>query len=69
MYDGRTLELIATESLSKRSTAVLPTSAGLGDHGLFAVIAPFLERVQVPSVARACARELASRVTTVVRGE
>jgi len=70
MYDGVTLELIATESLSKRSTAVVPTSIGLGDHGLFAVIAlPFLERVQVRSVARACAREMAARVTDVVRGE
>jgi hypothetical protein len=70
IYDGRTLELIATDSLSKRSTAVLPTSVGFGDHGLFAVIAlPFLERAQVRSVARACAREMASRVTDVVRGE
>jgi hypothetical protein len=70
IYDGRTLELIATDSLSKRSTAVVPTSIGLGDRNLFAVIAlPFLERAQVRSVARAAAREMASRVTDVMRGE
>jgi hypothetical protein len=70
IYDGRTLELIATDSLTKRSTAVVPTSIGIGDRHLFAVIAlPFIERAQVRSVARAAAREMATRVTEVVRGE
>lgn len=70
IYDGETLELIASDSLMKRSTTVVPTSIGIGDRHLFAVIAlPFLERAQVRSVARAAARELASRVGDVVRGE
>ncbi|MEO8379754.1 MAG: hypothetical protein ABI779_08840 [Acidobacteriota bacterium] len=70
IYDGRTLDVIATDSLSRRSTAVLPTSVGFGDHGLFAIIAlPFLERAQVRSVARACAREMATRVIEVVDNE
>jgi len=68
VYDGRTLQLLATKSLSKRSTAVVPTSIGIGGRDAFAVFAlPFLERAQVRSVARAAAKQMADNVTTAVR--
>jgi hypothetical protein len=68
VYRGRTLELIATESLAKKNTALVPTSVGFGGRSLFAAIAlPFVERAQMRSVARSAARELAARVTAVVR--
>lgn len=70
IYDGASLQLVVTEALAKRSTAVLPTSVGVGGRSLFAVIAlPFIERAQVRSVARAAARELAARITNAVRAE
>jgi hypothetical protein len=68
VYRGRTLELIATESLKKKNTALVPTSLGFGGRSLFAAIAlPFVERAQARGVARSAARDLASRVTNVVR--
>ena len=70
VYRGRTLELIATESLAKKNTALVPTSVGFGGRSLFAAIAlPFVERAQMRSVARSAARELASRITTAVRAQ
>jgi len=68
VYRGRTLELIATESLKKKNTALVPTSVGFGGRSLFAAIAlPFVERAQAKSVARAVARDLAERVANAVR--
>jgi hypothetical protein len=68
IYRGRTLELIATESLQKKNTAILPTSVGFGGRSLFAAIAlPFVERAQARSVTRAAARELATRIAGAVR--
>lgn len=68
IYRGRTLELIATESLQKKNTALLPTSVGFGGRSLFAAIAlPFVERAQARSVTRAAARELATRIADAVR--
>jgi hypothetical protein len=70
VYDGNTMELLATQNLSKRSTAVLPTSVGIGGRALYAFIAlPFIERAQHRSVARAAAREAATLVAATVRGE
>jgi hypothetical protein len=70
IYRGRTLELIATESLEKKNTAILPTSVGFGGRSLFAAIAlPFVERAQARSVTRSAARELANRIGNAVRGE
>lgn len=70
VYRGRTLELVATESLKKKNTALVPTSVGFGTRSLFAAIAlPFVERAQARGVARSAARDLAARVATVVRGE
>lgn len=68
VYRGRTLERVASESLAKKNTAVVPTSVGVGTRSVFAAIAlPFIERAQVRGVARSAARELAARVTKVVR--
>lgn len=70
VYRGRTLELIATESLKKKNTALVPTSVGFGTRSLFAAIAlPFVERAQARGVARSAARDLAGRVATLVRAE
>ena len=68
IYRGRTLELVATESLQKKNTAVLPTSVGFGGRSIFAAIAlPFVERAQARSVTRSAARELAARIAAAVR--
>lgn len=68
VYRGRTLELLATESLAKRNTALLPTSVGVGGSHIFAALAlPFVTRAQERSVARAAGRDLASRITAAIR--
>ena len=68
VYRGRTLERIATESLTKKNTALVPTSVGFGGRSLFAAIAlPFVERAQVRRVARSAARDLAGRIASAVR--
>lgn len=68
VYDGRTLQTLATKTLSKKNTAVLPTSIGIGGSDFFAVFAmPFVERAQLRSVARAAARDAAVRVADAVR--
>jgi hypothetical protein len=68
IYRGRTLEVIAKESLRKKNTALVPTSVGIGTRSLFAAIAlPFVERAQARGVAKAVARDLAERITNAVR--
>lgn len=68
VYEGRTLQLLATKSLSRQSTTIVPTSIGVGGYDLFAVFAvPFFERAQVRHVARAAAKQMAENVTTAVR--
>ena len=68
VYDGRTMEMIANDTLTGRDSAFVPTSVGIGGSNLFAWIAmPFIERAQVRGVARDVARELAGRVTVAVR--
>ena len=70
IYRGRTLELVAKQSVKKKNTAVMPTSVAFGSRSLFAAIAlPFVERAQVRGVARAAARELATRIIAVIRPE
>lgn len=70
IYRGRTLELIATETLQKKNTALMPTSVGFGGRSLFAAIAlPFVERAQVRGVARSAARELAGRIAAVAKAQ
>lgn len=68
IYRGRTLELIASESSSKKNTALVPTSIGVGTRSLFAAIAlPFVERAQARGVAKSVARDLAGRIAAAVR--
>lgn len=68
LYDGATMELIATSDLSKRSAALMPTSIGIGGSSIYASLAlPFIERAQHRSVAKKAAREAASFVTATLR--
>lgn len=68
VYRGRTLELIASESSQKKSTALVPTSVGVGTRSLFAAIAlPFVERAQARGVTKSVARDLANRIAAAVR--
>lgn len=70
LYDGDTMELIATSDLSKRSAALMPTYVGIGGGSIYAALAlPFIERAQHRSVARKAAREAASFVTANLRKE
>ena len=70
IYDGETLELLSSENLSKRKTALLPTSVGIGGGSIYAVLAlPLIERAQQRRVARAAARDAAAMVVDVIRGE
>ncbi|HYI12869.1 MAG TPA: hypothetical protein VEK57_27725 [Thermoanaerobaculia bacterium] len=69
VYDGESIELVATEDLAKKSTAILPAGVGLGGRALFAWVAlPFIERAQWRSVARAAARDAAEAVAETLRG-
>ncbi len=68
LYDGTTMDLMATSALSKRSAAVLPTYVGIGGGSIYASLAlPFIERAQHRSVAKKTAREAASFVTASIR--
>ena len=69
LYDGTTMELIATSDLSKRTAALMPTYVGIGGGSLYAALAlPFIERAQHRSVARKAAREAATFIASNVRG-
>lgn len=68
IYDARTLDLLTKEEISGRSSAVLPTSVGLGGREFFAVVAlPFVQWAQIRRVAHAAAKDAATIVTTTVR--
>jgi hypothetical protein len=70
LYDGATMELIATSDVTKRSTALMPTYVGVGGGSIYAAIAlPFIERVQHRSVAKKAAKEAATFVATNLRKE
>lgn len=70
VYDGDTMEVIATSDLSKRTTALMPTGVGIGGRAIYAYLAlPFIERAQHRNVAKKAAREAASFVTATIRGE
>jgi hypothetical protein len=65
VYDGRTLELIDQYDLSRRKTAVVPTSIGFGTRDLFAYAAlPIFRHVQYRSAVREVAEEAAKRIST-----
>lgn len=68
IYDGPTGELLSSEALSKRKTAVMPTSIYLGGSRLFAVVAmPFVQKSQYRTLARAAARDAAVFVVEALR--
>ncbi|MDP9191694.1 MAG: hypothetical protein M3P06_08315 [Acidobacteriota bacterium] len=68
LYDGATMELIASSDLSKRSSAFLPTSIGFGGSSVYASLAlPFVAQAQHRRVAKKAAREAASFVTSTLR--
>jgi hypothetical protein len=70
IYDAHTMELLATKSIARRSTAILPTSVGLGGREVYAVVAlPFVQWAQSRRVAHAAAHEAAALVASTVRGE
>jgi hypothetical protein len=68
VYDAHTMELVASETIRKRNSAIRPTSIGVGGSDIFAWIAiPFFERAQFRSAAKAAAKEAAGIVVDAVR--
>src|SRR5688500_2389287 len=69
IYDGRSYELIATEDLRKKSTAVLPTALAIGGRRSWLSLAvPIAQWAQYRNVARSVARDAASRITATIAG-
>ena len=63
LYDGKTLELVDRWDLSKKSTAVVPTSVGVGGRFVWAAIAlPFVHYGQYRNAAHDVARQAAERI-------
>lgn len=70
VYDGATMDVLADAPISRRSTAILPTSLGLGDRHFFAVLAlPVAQWAQSRRVARGAAHDAAMLVESTLRGE
>ena len=68
VYDGRTGEVVLSETLTKQKRAVMPTSVYLGGSHLFAALTvPFVQHAQFRSMSRAAAREAAQRVVETVQ--
>lgn len=63
VYDGRTLDLVDRFELSKRKTAVVPTSFGLRDGPIigFAIV-PVFQHLQYRAAVRDVAKEAAERI-------
>lgn len=63
VYDGQTLELLATYDLHGKSRAVVPTDVNVGVRGLIAWIAvPFIEHAQFRAAAHDVARDAVLRI-------
>jgi hypothetical protein len=63
LYDGRTLNLVESYDLAKRSTAVMPTGIGIAGRSIFAAIMlPFLQYGQYRSSAHEVAHQAALRI-------
>ena len=63
LYDGKTLELVDRWDLAKKSTAVVPTSVGIGGRFVWAAIAlPFVHYGQYRNAAHDVARQAAERI-------
>jgi hypothetical protein len=70
VYDGQTFELIASDRLQHRNRAVLPTSISLGGRAAWLSLAvPIAHTAQIRHVARAAARDAATRVTAAIAGQ
>jgi hypothetical protein len=69
VYDAATMEVIASENLSKKKRSLMPTSVGVGGGIFYAVIGLPFERAQVRSIAKAAAREAATAVINAIRPE
>ncbi|HEX2836296.1 MAG TPA: hypothetical protein VHW00_25050 [Thermoanaerobaculia bacterium] len=68
LYDAHTMDVLATETIAKRSSAVRPTSIGFGGGDVFAWIAlPFFERQQYRSAAKAAAKDAAVLIADAVK--
>jgi hypothetical protein len=68
VYEAQTMELIASQTLEKRSTHVQPTSIGVGGADIFGWIAlPFFERAQYRSAAKAAAHDAAVLITDAIQ--
>jgi hypothetical protein len=65
VYDGHTLELIDTFEIAKRSTMLLPTSAGVGAQNIAVWVAlPFVQYARYRTMARAVATEAANAIAS-----
>lgn len=70
IYDGGTLELIGTHELNRKSTAILPTSVGVGGRAFYAAVAlPFTRWAQTRRATRSAAKEAARAVAAAVHPE
>ncbi|MBV8517375.1 MAG: hypothetical protein JO197_08230 [Acidobacteria bacterium] len=67
VYDARNLEVVTSQRLAKKNTALMPTGVGVGGRSLFAYIAlGFVQRAQLRNVTTATAREAATRVAAAI---
>jgi hypothetical protein len=70
VYDGPTGKLLTSKTLSKRKTAVMPTSIYLAGSRLFAVVAmPFVQQSQYRSLTKSAARDAALVVVEALQPE
>ena len=70
VYDAETLRLLVHQPVNSRSTAIVPSSIGVGGRAFYAVVAvPFVRWAQYRSVTRTAARNAASVIATAVRAE
>jgi hypothetical protein len=68
LYDGHTLELLDTYDMNHRSTAVLPTSVGIGGrHAGLWVALPFIQAARYRAAARAVAEDAAEAIVLQAR--
>jgi hypothetical protein len=68
VYDGRTLELVHTLDLHRKTTGVAPAAVGIGGRTLWAVLTvPFVEWAQYRAGIRAVARDAARQIDEALR--
>jgi hypothetical protein len=64
VYDGKTLDLVDRFELSKRRTAVVPTSVGLREGSIIGfTVVPIFQHLQYRAAVRDVAKEAAERIT------